>query len=291
MKKYSKNNLKKKRFLIFLLVFFIFVLIASVSFLVFVKVKNNIVYAKIDDSALTMSDDVSTNATPIIVNNLLVGGVYDKKWVSSENYYLKSKYNTGTEIDLYGKNGKLGKYKIEDISKPDRSSVYVTTSKINSLDEYFAVATSESNIMSNLAKQDLNVNENDISNVKKALGIYRIFNTSVKICEKYNITLNPTESGNLIFVTNEVGKGVGVYSAVVYISNSGKTYLIKYNYINDTKKAEEWPIYSYGFVGDLNYDGTNDIIIQETKEFEVVYSVIQFNNNKFYDVLNSSVKK
>lgn len=291
MKKYSKTNLKKKRFAKWLLVFFILVLVISISFLIFIKVKKNIVYAKIDDSALEVSDDVSANSTPVIINNLLIGGVYDKKWVSSQNYYLKSKNSKGIDIDMYSKEGKIGKYTITNINKPENSAIYVKTSKTNSLDEYFAISSLQTDIMPNPPVKNINVNEQDIKDVKKALGIYKIFNNSVKITEKYNITINEKESGTLLFATNEVNKGAGVYSVVIYVSGSGKVSLIKYNYFADKENASDWPIYSYGFVADLNNDGTNEIILQETKEFEVIYSIMEFRNNKFYEVLSSTVKK
>lgn len=291
MKKYSKTNLKKKKFAKFLLVFFVIVLVASISILVFVKLKKNVIYTKVDDSALEVSDDVSANSTPIIINNLLVGGVYDKKWVSSQNYYLKSKNSRGIDIDMYNKEGKIGKYSITNITKPEKSDIYISISKTNSLDEYLAVAASDNNIMKNAPVKNMNVNEEDIKNIKKAIGAYKIFNSSVKINEKYDITLNEKESGTLLFATNEINKGNGVYSTVVYVSGSGKVSLVKYNYFADKENASDWPIYSYGFVADLNNDGKNEIILQETKEFEVVYSVMEFKNNKFYEVLTSSLKK
>ena len=57
----------------------------------------------------------------------------------------------------------------------------------------------------------------------------------VKITEVYDIVLSDIEKGYIIFATNEVNKGKGAYSAIVYVSSTGKSKLIKYNYINNMK--------------------------------------------------------
>ena len=144
--------------------------------------------------------------------------------------------------------------------------------------------------MSNPATKDLNVTEQDISSVKKALGIYRLFNTSIKITEAYNLVIENSGYGRILCVTNEQGKSFGVYSAIVYVNPQGKASLVKYNYVSDKEKSESWPIYSFCFVTDINNDGTNEIIIQETKEFEVKYDILEYKNNKFVEVLSTNVK-
>ena len=66
--------------------------------------------------------------------------------------------------------------------------------------------------------------------------------------------------------------------------------LLVYHQVKDLKKSDEWPIYSFKFVLDLNQDSVNELIIQETKEFEVKYDVIEFRGGKFTEVLSTVVK-
>ena len=113
---------------------------------------------------------------------------------------------------------------------------------------------------------------------------------SVKISEVYDITISENEKGYLIFATNEVNKGKGAYSTVIYVSNTKKSKIVKYNYINDKENAEDWPVYSLNFVADLNSDGTNELLVQETKEFEVKYDVIEYKNNNFYEIMSAVAK-
>ena len=56
------------------------------------------------------------------------------------------------------------------------------------------------------------------------------------------------------------------------------------------KKSSDWPIYSFKFIADLNNDGTNEVIIQEVKEFEAKYDIIEFKNDNFIEVLSSELK-
>ena len=185
----------------------------------------------------------------------------------------------------------MGKYNVGKISKDTKTaSIYTTISKQNLLNEYFAIASSDINAMPNPATKVHNIDESYIKDVKRSLGMYRIFNMSVKITEVYDIVLSDIEKGYIIFATNEVNKGKGAYSAIVYVSSTGKSKLIKYNYINNKDNAEEWPIYSLNFVADLNQDGTSEILLQETKEFEVKYDVIEYKNNNFYEIMSSVVK-
>ena len=90
MKKYSKNNSKKRSLLKFLIVIVGIIVVLSIALFIYVLLNKNVVYEKIDDSAKFVSDDVASNSTPIIIDNVLIGAVYDKKWVSTEKYYLKS---------------------------------------------------------------------------------------------------------------------------------------------------------------------------------------------------------
>ena len=272
MKKYSKEKLKAKRGIKVIIIILSIIAVACVAVLLFSLFSKKIVFERIDSSASNVSDDVSSNSTPIIVNNLILGATYDKKWVANEKYYLNSKNGENAEVDAYSKDGKMGKYNIGKISKDTKTaSIYTTISKQNLLNEYFAIASSDINAMPNPATKVHNIDESYIKDVKRSLGMY-------------------IEKGYIIFATNEVNKGKGAYSAIVYVSSTGKSKLIKYNYINNKDNAEEWPIYSLNFVADLNQDGTSEILLQETKEFEVKYDVIEYKNNNFYEIMSSVVK-
>lgn len=291
MKKYSKEKLKARRLVKTIIVFLAIIAVICIGVLLFSLFSKSIVVEKLDSTPSNVTDEVASNSTPVIINNLILGATYDKKWVASEKYYLNSKNGENTEIDAYSKEGKMGKYTIGKISKDTKTaSIYTTISKQNLLNEYFAVAASQTNVMPNPANKILHIDESYIKDVKKALGIYRIFNMSVKISEVYDITISEKEKGYLIFATNEVNKGKGAYSTVIYVSNTGKSKIVKYNYINDKENAEDWPVYSLNFVADLNFDGTNELLVQETKEFEVKYDVIEYKNNNFYEIMSAVAK-
>lgn len=291
MKKYSKEKLKARRLVKTIIVVLAIIAVICIGVLLFSLFSKSIVVEKLDSTPSNVSDEVASNSTPVIINNLILGATYDKKWVASEKYYLNSKNGENTEIDAYSKEGKMGKYTIGKISKDTKTaSIYTTISKQNLLNEYFAVATSQTNVMPNPANKILDIDECYIKDVKKALGMYRIFNMSVKISEVYDITISENEKGYLIFATNEINKGKGAYSTVIYVSNTGKSKIVKYNYINDKENAEDWPVYSLNFVADLNSDGTNELLVQETKEFEVKYDVIEYKNNNFYEIMSAVAK-
>ena len=292
MKKYSKGKLKLKRGIKPLIILFVALFVVSIIILLISIFSKNVVVEKIDTSPSDVSSDIAINSTPIVINNIIVGGVYENKWVAFEKYYLNSKNGEDTEVDVYSKSGKMGKYKIGKIVKDSKVTTAITTvSKSNLTNEYFATISRDNNIMTSPAKKIINIDESYIKDVKKALGLYLMFNSSVKITEAYDVTLSDDNKGYIIFATNEINKKRGVYSAVVYVDLSSKAKVIKYSFIGDKKNAEEWPIYSLGFVADLNNDGKNEIIIQETKEFDVKYDVIEFKNNNFYEVLSGEVKK
>ena len=285
-KTYSKGNLKKKRGLKLLIALLVILLIIGLFLLFFVVLKKEVNIGKISDVAKERSDEVVANSTPIIVNNIVVGAVYNNEWVASESYYFRNKTKSQTiALDVYNLTGKKGKYNLTSMSKDTNSgALYAKTDNSNTYDEFLAIASTEKNIMKNPPTKQVNIND-----VKDALGLLSVFNNSVKITEIYNITLDTTNRGRLIFVTNEVGKSNGGYSAVIYEDMSKKTHIVKYSYVKDMKNSPEWPIYSFRFVADLNQDGMNDIVIQETKEFKMKYDVIEFKNNKFQEVLSTEI--
>lgn len=101
MKKYSKEKLKAKRGIKVIIIILSIIAVACIAVLLFSLFSKKIVFERIDSSASNVSDDVSSNSTPIIVNNLILGATYDKKWVANEKYYLNSKNGENTEVDAY----------------------------------------------------------------------------------------------------------------------------------------------------------------------------------------------
>lgn len=291
MNKYSKSGIKKKRLIKFFIVFFSILLIVSITMVVFIFMNKNIIVGKVDDRASHVSDDVAINSSPIILNNVLLGGIYDKKWVSSERFYLNSKNKSNIQIDTYNKDGKGGTYTLSSMTKDTSSAaVFCSTTNTNHFNEYIALQSNNRNCMVNVASENLNVNEGHIDLVKKALGKYMLFNNSVKISKMYDVILESNGYGKIIIATNEIGKSVGAYSAVIYVSPTNKTSIVKYNYVRHLKDASDWPVYSFKFAIDLNGDGINEIILQETSEFNIKYDVIEYRDGKFYEVLSSSFK-
>lgn len=289
MDKYSKSKLKMKRGVKVLIVFFAIVIILSVTGLIYVLVNNNIVKEFIDGSARSVSDNEAANSTPIIVNNLVVGATYDSKWVSPERYYIKSTNKNGFEVDLFSKAGKLGTYEIGEVTQqPGTTSVYTTTTRSNLVDEYFAVAKNLVSVAPKVDKKE--ATEEDAKYVKKALGMYRLLNSTVEVKEVYEVSIYDNLQGKVIIANSAVGKSSGAYTVAVFVDNTSKASIIKYNYIRNLNKASDWPVYSLEFIADLNGDGTKELVLVETKEFETKYDVLEYRKGKFYEVLSSVVK-
>ena len=97
------------------------------------------------------------------------------------------------------------------------------------------------------------------------------------------------ENGKIICATSDGKTELGVYSVVIY-SNGKSAKIIKYCYVKNTRKAVDWPIYSLKFVYDLNSDGMSEIVIQETNEYQIKYSIIEYREDKFYEVLSEKIK-
>lgn len=288
---YSKGKLKRKRGLKVLLIVLVVILIVSLAFLFFIGLRPQVVNENMNESAKEVSEDVARNAKPIVVNNLLVGALYDKTWVSADQYYLKSQSKNGTEMSLYNQNGRSGTFTIQDVQKAGAgSTIYITTTSSNMADEYFAIPKTDIDVMPKPASKEVNVNEQDIDDVKKALGWRRILSGSVKISSVYNVNLNGEGNGRIICATNESGKGTGAYSAVIYVNPQGKAQCVKYNYVRDLSKASDWPVYSFKFATDINQDGNYELIIQETKEFDVDYDIVEYKDHTFNEVLSGTMK-
>ncbi len=290
MKKYSKDNLKKRTLSRALIVLLVIIIVICLAVAIYILIQKNYIYEKIDDNAKFVSDDVAKNSMPVIIDNVLVGGVYQKKWVDVSQFYAKSINKSDMEIDVYTKDGKKGTYDLSSISQGSSSTIYSAITDVNLIDEYFAISKSDTNICLIPATKRTQIIDEDVKYVEKALGFLRLFNTTVKVNESYDVTLSQGKFGRIICATNQVGKSMGAYSVVVYVDESNKTHLVKYNYIKDKENASDWPIYSFKFTGDFNLDGVNEIVICETKEFEIKYDILEYRNGKFYEVLSSVIK-
>lgn len=289
--KYSKTKLVSKRWITIAIIFLVLVLIASVSFTVYINVTNNIVYENINDASSSVDDNIASKSTPIVINNIILGGVYSGKWVSMERYYFKSVNKEAYDIDIFTAKGKTGSFKIKSVDKGvDAGAAYVTTTRTNYNDEYFAVKSGTTTV----AKMDeITLEDNNIAEykeyVKKALGLYGMLNGSIKIREVYEISLVPGKISYIITATNDGKTNNGVYSAVIYVSEVKDVKLVKYNYVKDVKNSSNFGIYTTKFITDLNEDKVCEIILQETKEFNTKYSVIEFNNGNFSEVLSTTI--
>lgn len=289
MKKYNKSELKNKRKIKLILTILILVVILSVSLVIVLTIKNEIVKENVLDLPSVENTDVSNKANPIIVNNLLLGAVYDKTWVNANQFNIANT-STKMEVDMYNNSGKAGKFEITNFRKEaSTGGIYVTTTSLNKSDEYFGVKPTDKNIMpKGLTKIDSN--EVDLKAVKKALGMYKLLNSTININEVYSVNINNNLQGKIICATSKSKNIFGVYSIILFVDWNGNTNLIKYHYIKNIQDANNWGIYSLKFVADLNSDNSNELIIQETTGLEVKYSIIEYRQNKFVEVLSSSIK-
>lgn len=290
-KSYSKSALIKHRlFVIFIAILSVLALTATI-FLVTVGLKNYITFEKMDTSSKDVSEETAKNATPIMINNAIVGAVYNSTFVGSEKFYLnqKQKENLNIDVDAYTSVGKKGQYKLNSYNNYS-GTIYAKTLVPDMGEEYIAVVSDGKNIMQTPAVRQQSVTESDIKVVKKALGILRVFNSSVRINNVFSISINSEQKGRIFVVTNQIGKSFGGYSAIIYEDLTGKTSVIKYSYVRNLNNSSDWPLYSFKFTADLNKDGKNEIILQETKEFSVIYDVIEYRDGKFYQILSTEIK-
>lgn len=285
---YKKNSYKKRNLLkVFMFIMAIIVILGIVT-IIYMAVNNNVSYSKVDSSAKNVSNDEAKSSTPIIMNNVLIGAVYNQKFVSVDKYYFNSVNKTKTKLNLYSKDGMIGEYELDNINKQNNSStIYVTTSKENLITEYIGVSNTNNLVLKKLT--EVSSTDSDTKYVKEALGLYSILNSSVNISKVYQTSINNTDNIRIICATNIPGKSLGAYSAVVIVDEIlGEAKCIKYNYVRNVEKSQDFGILAVKFVCDLNNDGINEIILQETKEFETSYIVISYNNKKYFEVLSTS---
>ena len=90
MKTYSKGKLKFKRLFIFLIMLFITLLLFGLILLFAFCLKDKFDISIDTNEAMNVPDDVAANSQPIVIDNLVVGALYNNAWVSASKYYLKS---------------------------------------------------------------------------------------------------------------------------------------------------------------------------------------------------------
>ena len=290
MAKYKKNANKKKNLLKVFMSVLLIIVILGITAIIYLMVNNNISKFLIDDSSKNVSNDEAKNATPIIVNNLLLGGVYNNKFVSVDKYFLNSTNKVGTKIDLYSSRGRIGEYEITSMKKDNTlPTVYITSSKDNLINEYFGIISS--NKINYKELNEVSITDEDTARVRDSLGLYNILNTSIKISKVYETSIMTGNKVRIILATNEPNKSLGAYSTIViYDELTNKSQCVKYNYVRDKNDASDFGIISLKFIADLNNDEVNELIIQETKEFEVIYSIYTNRNGNYYQILSSSMK-
>lgn len=287
MKKYSKGQLKFKRIGVFLAIFFVIVLVCSLIMLFGFCLKDEVTITETSADASKVSDDVAQNSMPIIIDNLLVGGLYNNNWVSSSKYYLKSINKADVDINVYTKEKKAGTYILKDVYTYG-DSVFVNTSYTNYIDEYFAVPFENYALTSQFSKSE--IQDEDYEYVKRALGLKRIFNNSINISDVYNGYIDATSNIRLICASSSSrGTFGGVYSAIILVLN-GKPSILQYSYIKDLDNTLDFPFYSVEFVADLNGEGKSEIITREVTEFNVTYNIFEYKKGKFIRVLSETMK-
>lgn len=286
--KKQNANIRKQKLIFSLIVVLVVVLIILVALFLYLNSQNYINYGPEDMTAVSEAVEKSTaqNASVIILNNVLLGGVNGTQWVSARTMYENASM-AGTEITMYSNDGMLGTYTTSKF-KENSSYYYTKTTKYPEPDEYIAVDTK--NISPVLYELDkIEVSEEDEKTVKKALGKYKLLNGSVKIVEAYQTSFYEGKLGKLYSVTSNGKNMFGVYSAVIFVS-SEHTEVIKYSYVKDTKLSSGWPVYSIKYVIDLNGDGKNELILQETTANAVRYVVEELKNSfEFKEVLKVSI--
>lgn len=290
MKTYSKGKLKLKRAMLGLVFFFVALLIVGVVMLFAFCLKDDIEICQEKNDAQVVSDDAAANSLPIVIDNLIVGATYNSKWVTTNKYYLKSNMKSDVELSVYNIDKKAGTYKIKELYTVN-DSVFVNTTYPNYIDEYFALPVNDNYALISQFKEAI-VDEKDEEYVKKALGLYSIYNGSVSIKNAYDGYINLNTPVRILTVTSATKGGFGgIYNAIVVaFPNENKAKLVQYNYTKDFENTEDYPLCSVEFLADLNGDGNSELVVREVTEFNVIYNVFEYENGKFYKVLSETMK-
>lgn len=289
MKKYSKGKLRFKRIFILLISIFLIALILGLILLFAFCLKDKFSISSETNAAINVSDDIAINSQPIVIDNLIVGALYNSTWVSASKYYLKSNNKTELDTYVYSNDTRAGKYKIKD-TYTYGDSVFVNTSYPNYIDEYFSIPNDVYALTSQFKEAD--VEEGDYEYVKKALGIYRAYNNSMRIAKIYSGYVDINTPIRIIAVTSDK-KGLfgGVYSAIIVSNvNSNEAKILQYSYTKDLNNSYDFPLYSIEFLADFNGDGISEIVTREITEFNVTYNIFEYKNGKYVKVLCETMK-
>lgn len=291
MKSVKKNaRIKKNKKIVPLIVFFVVILSISIVFLTYVYTQNYITVEYIDKSVSKVKGEATSSVTPIIINNVVIGGVTDQhKWITKDNMYSKANISKGAEIDMYSNEGRMGTFEIYSVSEDKNNNLLYTIPLKNIADqEYIAIGSAKQNIM-NREMVAFEPTKQDEKYVRQALGKYRLLNNSVKINEVYEVYLEANQKVRLISATS-YGKNIfGVYSVVVAVKEN-ESNIVKYSYVKNTESSVNWPVYSIKFACDLNADDSYELVIQEAREHSMKYSILENRKDKYYEVLSTDFK-
>ncbi len=289
MKNYSKGKIKFKRLFIFLVSVFIILLILGLILLFVFCLKDKFDISLDINDASNVSDDIAANSLPIVIDNLVVGGIYNNTWVSANKYYLKSNNKADLDTYVYNNNSRAGEYKIKD-TYTFGDSVFVNTSYPNYIDEYFSIPKDTYALTSQF--KEAIVEEKDYDYVKKALGIYRMYNNTINITNAYSGYIDVNTPIKILSATSsQKGKFGGIYSSIIVVNlNTNSSNILQYSYTKDLENSYDFPLYSVKFLADLNGDGLSEIITREVTEFNVTYNVFEYKNNRYRRVLCETMK-
>lgn len=290
MKKYSKEKLKFRRFFIFLIALLIVVLIFGFVLLFVFCLNDKFDVSPQENDAINVSDDIASNSLPIVIDNLVVGAIYDNTWVSANKYYLKSNNKSELETYVYNGSSRAGEYIIKEVYTYG-DSVFVDSTYPNNIDEYFSIPTDSYALVSQF--NEVQAEELDYTYVKKALGFYRIYNSSMNITKVYSGYVNVDTPIRVISLTSSK-RGIfgGIYSAIIVANvNTGKAEILQYSYTKDFENSYDFPLYSVEFLADFNGDGKSELVTREVTEFNVTYNVFEYKDNKYIKVLSETMKE
>lgn len=288
MKKYSKEKLKFRRFTTLLTVLLLAMLIIGLVLLFCFCLKDKFEISNQVNNAVSVPDEVAQNSEPIVIDNLIVGALYNNSWVSATKY-LKSTKKTDLDTNVYTKTTKAGEYKIKD-TYSFGDSLFVNTSYPNYIDEYFSIPGDTYALSSQF--NEVEIKEEDYKSVKKALGINRIYNSSMNIKSVYSGFIDSSIPIRIISVTSsKKGMFGGIYSAIIIdFVDGNKSRILQYSYTKDLENSYDFPLYSVEFLADLNGDGMSEIVTREVTEFNVTYNIFEYKKGKFVKVLCETMK-
>lgn len=274
----------KLKILPIIIAVFVIVIIMSAILLVTILKQNYIVYENVATKKDVSSADIKS-AEVIILDNIVIGGHTNGKWIDAKTIYDNNKGEI--DIDMYSETAKFGTYKTATFKyNSDSNIVYTITTRVPTPKKYIAkTAKADSNTLPSLKVSE--AIELDTKNVKKAMGKYRFLNNSVKVINAYDVYIEKNIPGRLIVATSDSNL-FGVYSEVVYVGSKGPQ-LVKYAYVKNSEKSVSWPIYTVSFVIDIDGDGIAETILQETTETTNSYVVVKYEDNIFKEVLKQTI--